>query len=83
MAPFPVQKGSMIASNLMQQTNNVNDGAPTVIPQARAEQHLSSIQLQKNVVQPQAATAHEYKKAHHLKEQSNPMQTLFLQKPES
>ena len=51
----------MIASNLIQQTNNVNDVVPTVIPQASPAQHLSPIQLQKDAVQPQAATAHEYK----------------------
>ena len=61
MAQSPVQKGSMIASNLIQQTNNVNDGAPTVTLQASPAQHLSAIQLQKDAVQPQAATAHEYK----------------------
>ena len=61
MAQSPVQKGSMMASNLIQQTNYVNDVAPKVIPQASPAQHLSAIQLQKDAVQPQAATAHEYK----------------------
>ena len=51
----------MIASNLIQQTNYVNDGAPTVIPQASPAQHLFPNQLQEDSVQPQAATAHEYK----------------------
>ena len=51
----------MIASNLIQQTNYVNDSAPKAIPKAIPAQNLSPIQLQKDSVQPQAATAHEYK----------------------
>ena len=36
-----VQKGSMIASNLVRQINYVNDGTPTVVPQASPAQYLS------------------------------------------
>ena len=50
----------MIAFNLIQQTNYVKDGAPTVVPQAILALDLSPNQLQKDAVQPQARTAHEY-----------------------
>ena len=49
----------MITSNLIQQTNYVKDGAPTVVPQVRLAQDLSQNQLQKDAVQLQARTAHE------------------------
>ena len=56
-----VQKGSMITSNLIRQTKYVKDGALTVVPHASLAQDMSQNQLQKDAVQPQAATAHEYK----------------------